>query len=120
MKLFKIALPLITAGILALGFRPDRGTRDLVEWKENLKVNWDDYKGGITDTVKIASSNCGIYCIPQVIGDSASITLIAYLNNIKFQTIDSIVFSVLHQNIQTGERFLFNLTVSYQSTNQCC
>ncbi|MEP7170807.1 MAG: DUF922 domain-containing protein, partial [Bacteroidota bacterium] len=47
------------------------------------KVKCDDYKGGIMDTTKIASSSCGIYCIPQVIGDSASVTLIAYLDRNK-------------------------------------
>lgn len=57
--------------------------RDLIEWNVATKVNWDDYKGGITDTSKIASSSCGIYCIPQVLGDSASVTLIAYFDRNK-------------------------------------
>ncbi|MEO5571918.1 MAG: DUF922 domain-containing protein [Bacteroidia bacterium] len=83
MKILKITLPLILTGIVALGFKPDRGIRDLIEWNESAKVKWDDYKGGITDTIKIASSNCGIYCIPQVLGDSASITLIAYFDRNK-------------------------------------
>jgi uncharacterized protein DUF922 len=80
MRMMKFTLPLLFAGILMWGFKPDRGIRDLIEWNENTKVKWDDYKGGITDTSKIASSSCGIYCIPQVLGDSASVTLIAYFD----------------------------------------
>ena len=37
----------------------------------------------MNDTSKIASSSCGIYCIPQMFGDSASITLIAYFDRNK-------------------------------------
>lgn len=81
--MIKFTLPLLLTGILVWGFKPDRAIRDLVEWTDTTKVKWDDYKGGITDTAKIASSSCGIYCIPQVIGDSASVTLIAYLDRSK-------------------------------------
>ena len=81
--MFKITLSLLFTGIIICGFKPERAIRDLVQWTENTKINWDDYKGGITDTSKIASSNCGIYCIPQVIGDSGSVTLIAYLDREK-------------------------------------
>jgi hypothetical protein len=83
MRIIKITLSVFITGFLIWGFKPGREIRDLVQWTENMKVNWDDYKGGITDTSKIASSNCGIYCIPQVIDDSATVTLIAYLDRTK-------------------------------------
>jgi hypothetical protein len=83
MRLIKITLSLLITGFMIWGFKPDREIRDLVEWTETTKVNWGDYKGGIKDTSKIASTNCGIYCIPQVLDDSATITLIAYLDRTK-------------------------------------
>lgn len=57
--------------------------RDLVEWNETFKISLEDYKGRITDTLNYVNTNCGIYCIPQIIGDSASITIIAYMDKNK-------------------------------------
>lgn len=83
MRTIKITLAILFTGSIIYGFKPERAVRDLVEWTDTTKVKWDDYKGGITDTAKVASSNCGIYCIPQVLGDSATITLIAYMDRNK-------------------------------------
>lgn len=57
--------------------------RDLTEWTEGYRISIEDYKGRITDTLNYVNTNCGIYCIPQVIGDSASITIIAYMDKNK-------------------------------------
>lgn len=57
--------------------------RDLIEWSEGYKITIGDYKGRITDTTNYVQTNCGIYCIPQIIGDTASITIIAYMDKNK-------------------------------------
>ena len=57
--------------------------RDLVEWNDTLQLSLTDYKGGRTDTIQQISSVCGIYCIPQVLGDTASVTIIAYFDRNK-------------------------------------
>ncbi len=57
--------------------------RDLIEWNDTLKLSLADYKGGRTDTIQDVSSVCGIYCIPQVLGDTASVTIIAYFDRNK-------------------------------------
>jgi hypothetical protein len=59
--------------------------RDLIEWNDTLQLSVEDYKGGITsaDTSNHISSSCGLYCIPQITGDTASITIIAYFDRNK-------------------------------------
>ena len=59
--------------------------RDLVEWNDTLQLSIDDYKGPITspDLNLHISTSCGIYCIPQITGDTASITIIAYIDRNK-------------------------------------
>lgn len=83
MKLTKYFLSSLFVVFVITGFKPDRGIRDLIEWNQGLKVNWNDYKGPIADTTKIASSDCGIYCIPQVLGDTGVVTLVAYFDRNK-------------------------------------
>lgn len=109
MKL-KLYLVLVAVGFTTFsGFKPERGIRDLMEWNENQKVNWEDYKGHITDTTKIASSSCGIYCIPQVIGDSAEVTLTAYFDRRKSWVCKHHADSFLLQH----EQGHFDLTEAY-------
>ncbi len=59
--------------------------RDLIEWNETLQLSAEDYKGAITskDTSQHISSSCGLYCIPQITGDTASVTIIAYFDRNK-------------------------------------
>ncbi len=83
MKFNRIIALMLPAAILTFGFSGNRGIRDMVEWNESQKISWEDYKGKITDTSKITSSCCGIYCIPQVIGDSGIITIVAYFDRNK-------------------------------------
>lgn len=83
MKSLKIILPLFPLLLLSSAFNNGRAVRDLIEWNDNQKVVWEDYKGRIADTSKIASSTCGIYCIPQIIGDSGEVTLTAYFDRTK-------------------------------------
>lgn len=57
--------------------------RDLAEWNDTLHLGLDDFKGRITDTTQQIASVCGIYCIPQILGDTASVTIIAYFDRNK-------------------------------------
>jgi hypothetical protein len=57
--------------------------RDLIEWNDTLELKIEDYKGFITDTLHHVASSCGIYCIPQIVGDTASVTIIAYFDRNK-------------------------------------
>lgn len=57
--------------------------RDLIEWNDTIQFTADDYKGGIKDTIHHIASSCGLYCIPQVTGDTASVTIIAYFDRNK-------------------------------------
>lgn len=72
----------ILLSLLTFGFN-SFAQRDLIEWNDTLQLSLADYKGGRTDTVQDIASVCGIYCIPQILGDSASVTIIAYFDRNK-------------------------------------
>ena len=78
-----IATVISIATIGFFAFTPTGTKRDLVEWNETYKISLEDYKGRIADTNNFVNTNCGIYCIPQIVGDTASITIIAYMDKNK-------------------------------------
>ena len=59
--------------------------RELIEWNDSLSLKMEDYKGPITSPDKNLhiSTNCGLYCIPQIVGDTAILTIIAYMDKNK-------------------------------------
>ena len=59
--------------------------RELIEWNDSLSFKIEDYKGPITSPDKSLhiSTNCGLYCIPQIVGDTAILTIIAYMDKNK-------------------------------------
>lgn len=81
-NLFFVSLVLVLL-CSAFTYKPAGYVRDLKEWSDTLSLSWNDYKGGITDTTRFVSTNCGLSCIPQIVGDTASITVIAYMDKNK-------------------------------------
>ncbi len=58
--------------------------RDMIEWTPDARLTWKEYKAKVPDsTDHSTASSCGIYCIPQVVGDSAFVTVIAYFDRNK-------------------------------------
>lgn len=58
--------------------------RDMLEWGPEAKVTLKDYKGRVPDsTDHLAATSCGMYCIPQIVADSAFITVVAYVDRNK-------------------------------------